>query len=52
MLTFIKNPRKGWKQDKGQKKKVMGNILDEEMMEYVTKLYNHANAIEMGNETM
>lgn len=50
LLTFTKNPKKGWRQVKSPKKKIMGNISDEDMLEYVIRLYNHANATGMGTE--
>lgn len=48
MITFIRNPRKGWRQVKGRRKHNIGDISDVTMLEYVTKLYNHHHAIEMG----
>lgn len=52
LLTFIKNPRKGWRQVKGQKKKVIGSISDDDMLEFVTRLYNHDNITIMDSEEM
>ena len=52
LITFIKNPRKGWKQVKGRQKQVTRNASDATMLDYVTKLYNHAHATQMGKEDL
>ena len=37
---------------KGRWKQVIGDISDAIVLDYVTKLYNHAHAIEMGKEDL
>ena len=48
---FKPNPKKAWKDAKGQKEDIMGDFTDSNMRNYVTQLYTHENVEHMdGNE--